>query len=191
MQPRAHRRRSRLILSGVALPIVTLFGIGLASTTVAAMDESQIRTVVTGALHAQQEVGLPPGSYLGGAMPAEVTASMAAAGDAELAKFFAGPQLEYARAVLAANIEAQSSGQIRTLAAGIKNIAITSIDVDGDVAHVAATGTVWAQFAQVQEGKLVPANPDNGMIYTLTLERSAAGWFVVDETRDYAPGEEP
>jgi hypothetical protein len=154
--------------------------------------ENEIRIAATGAIQAQQEVGLPAAAYAGGNLSDSAKQAMASAGRTRLERFFAGRELDRALDVLANNILEQSTGEIRHQAAGVDDIVITSVTVDGDTAVVEATATVWARFAQLRsDGMLIPAEPRNGMIYRLTLNHIGSDWFVVSQTRTFAPGQSP
>jgi hypothetical protein len=162
------------------------------STAAADQQETQIRIAATGAIRAQQEVGLPGADYAGGNMSDAAKQAISNAGKNRLHKFFAGRELDNAIATLDYNIQEQSTGEIRHQAAGVDDIVITSVTVDGDTAVVEATATVWARFAQLRsDGQLIPATPRNGIIYRLTLNHIGRDWFVVDEIRSFAPGSEP
>jgi hypothetical protein len=155
-------------------------------------DESAVRSIVVAALHAQQEVGLPPGTYKGGAISPSLAQAMLDTGNAELERYFAGDQLASAKEVLASNVTAQQPGEIRDLAAGINSIDVTSVAIDGDTADVTASADLWAEFGQVQDdGTMVVARPTNTKLYSLTLKRIDGDWFVVDESSEFAPGSEP
>jgi hypothetical protein len=177
----------------IAIPAAALLllSIGVIATRAAA-DESALRGVVTAALHAQQEVAVPPASYGGGPMSTALQQELSSNGRQELAKVFAKGQLEQAEKNLDAVIAAEAPGDVLTLGAGINNIDITSVEIDGDSATATATADLWASFAQVQaDGSQVPAHPTNTKLFTLSLSRIDGSWYVVSEYSTFAPGSEP
>jgi hypothetical protein len=184
------RRRPivRLVLVlGVAIAVF-----GAYATASATSDTASVRATVNAAIHTQQEVGLPPLGYNGGVMPPQMAATMTDQGKLELAKVFGGPELNRRDQVLQLNIDGQRSGQIRSLAAGVSRIDITSVTITGDRAEVTASADLWADVAQVQSGgALAVAHPKNTKLYELTLEKVGGTWLVVDESSTFAPGSAP
>ncbi len=125
-------------------------------------------------------------------MPAAMVADVKARGHDELAAVFEGPVLQARLQAMETNVDGAQAGDIRYLAAGVKNIDIADVVIDGDSARVHATATVWTDVGQVQPGgTLAVAHPENEMIYTLTLGKTSGTWFVVDESITFAPGSEP
>jgi hypothetical protein len=179
--------------AGIALVLALAAASLIAVVSVAAGgDEAKVRSTVIGALHAQQEVALPPGSYQGGPLTDAQQQEMVASGSEGLAKFFSGTQLEVAKGVLTENIAEQASGEVRYLAAGVKDIDFISVVIDGDTARAEVDARVWAVFKQVEaNGAEHPAQPENGIHSSLTLQRLEGEWFVTDEAISFLPGESP
>lgn len=190
------RSARRWAIRIVVVTLTLLVSAFVVTTAAANAEEEKIRIAVKGAINAQQEVGLPPANYAGGHMSDQAKEAIAAAGEAKLRKYFSGEQLDFALEALANNIIEQSTGEMRHLGAGVRNLAITSLSVDEDdanVASVTATGTVWAKFGLAEEGDgdIALSEPSNGMMFELTLNKIDGKWLVVEETMRFAPGESP
>jgi hypothetical protein len=190
---RSRPAKTRTIALASALGAAVVLTIVAAGTILSAgPDGPAIRQTVITVIHAQQEVSLPPSSYVGGRMSAQMTSGIVDRGRELLAKSFAGGELARRLQVLSANVNAEASGEIRYLAAGVSGIRVTAVTIVGDRADVSATADVWADVAQVQAGgKLATAHPRNTIRYTLTLQKIDRVWFVMDESMKFAPGSEP
>jgi hypothetical protein len=194
MAKRTRSRTPRLWAIRIGVVAATfLMSVTVVANAAANAEEDKVRTAVRGALKAQQEVGLPPADLAAGRMSDRAKEAIAAAGEKRLREYFSGDQLKFAIQILADNIDEQSSGELRHQAAGVKNLVLTSVAIDEDIATVTATATVWARFTLLREsdGELQPAEPSNGMMFELTLNKIDGKWLVVQEKMRFAPGESP
>jgi hypothetical protein len=125
-------------------------------------------------------------------MSALLVADIAAQADSQLGDVFGGNELALRTQVVRANLDEEKGGEVRYLAAGVRDIDFADVTINGDVAQVQVTATVWAKLAQVQEGgDQVIANPENEMIYDITLEKVDGRWLVMAESMSFAPGSTP
>lgn len=176
----------------VTLGVASLLILVIGSNAGASTDDEAIRELVTRAMHLQQEVGLPPPEYAGGPMQPEMVAEMVAQGRDELAGVFAEPELDVRTQVLQVIADDAKYGEVRYLGAGVKDIDISEVTIDGDTAQVHATAIVWADVAQVQGGgKLAVAHPENTIVYDMTLQKVNGTWLISSESMGFAPGSEP
>jgi hypothetical protein len=180
-----------VILLAIVVVVLRPFGSDQADRTDGA-DAQAIRGVVTRALHLIQEESLPPSTYNGGPMSAELRAQMSAKAMAQAEQLFTGDGLGWFQTVVKYNLAEQASGSIRHLGGGVSKITFTSISLTGDTAAVAATEDVWADIGQTQpSGMTAVAHPKNTMLAKLQLMRVDGTWYVTDYRASFAPGSEP
>ena len=180
------------VLGVATLAVWLLGGLVAASAPPTSPDDAPIRGVVTRALHLLQESTIPPAAYQGGPLSASLRTQMHSSAMADARTTFAGRGLSWYEGVVNHNLDEQASGVVRHLAGGVSRIEITSIQVTGDQAVVAATEDVWADIGQVQpSGTMAVAHPKNTMLARVMLKRVGGRWYVTDYRASFAPGSEP
>jgi hypothetical protein len=89
-------------------------------------------------------------------------------------------------------IRGQQTGDVRVLGGGTDYVHIKGIVFTGDSAAVAVEARIWSRIAQDQgNGRLVPAEPHNTMLFEFQVVKVGGAWLVSSEKAHFAPGSEP
>jgi hypothetical protein len=186
------RRRKWVSLAVLIVGSGVLATLVLAAAPAPGQDAVAIRTVCYNAVLAEQTLAVPPTSYQGGAMSANVQQQMLDRVPGTFSKYYTGDALAHEIGAVQMNIRRFSNGQVRYLGGGITQMTFNQILVNGDSGTVTAQAVTWAKLAQDQgHGKLVTATPHNTIILTFSLLRMNGQWLINGESWSFATGSNP
>jgi hypothetical protein len=94
---------------------------------------------------------------------------------------------------IGSTLAAVADPNFRFLGAGVSQITVTDVVVNGTTATIQASANVWSKFEQkMDDGSWSQASPTAEKIYTTTLSMGPAGtWLVTDQTESFANGSGP
>jgi hypothetical protein len=184
---------------GLRVAVAAVAALGMIATANAsqntsnAVEQSSIESVVLASQVAEQTLMVPPASYQNGnGIPAAAVATMKANIHSALGRYYAGGLASRLESVIGTNAAAQAAGTGVTLGGGVTSITFPSVEIDGTTATVHAQAMEYARFGfRKANGGMTIANPTDLIDITDTLENTASGWHIVDESRDFAPGYGP
>lgn len=175
-----------------AVAVGLLTGAASPPRTSTSGDDVAIRSVVSQAIDIGQTAYLPPQSALGRPLTAAEGGAVKFQMHQRLERTFTGQLLEERQQRYDAIIDGESAGNVRVLAGGEDYIKMTALAINGTTATASTEARVWSRLAQDQgNGRLVPAEPHNTLLYEFQLSLIDGSWLVSAMTFHFAPGSEP
>ncbi len=177
----------RVALLLIMALVLAVFGRALISAAGCQPQDTRVEIAFREAMAARMAVTAPAGTRepLGpgqnaAAPPAAELAHQRAIAEATIARYFSGDAAVQAKAGLDRGIAAESDPGYYPLGAGVSNVTIHTIVVDGSQATVTATVTQWARGQkQDANGEWVDASTSDVVDLTAQMTRGSDGdWRV-------------
>lgn len=181
-------RRIAAIGALVALVTAMLFVSGLTATS---PDYRAVVDVSTRAMQATQQV--PTQAFVrSNGLVGQTNEQIIALAEAQFRDLYTGSVLARKLAIVDGALGGQLTEGATIDDAGMADVVVTSVTIDGNHASVQASGTGWATFTQQVAGHdPVTARPQNVTDWTFTLVKAGDKWLIESEDWTFAPGSEP
>jgi hypothetical protein len=177
----------RIALLLIMALVLAVFGRALISATGCQPQDTRVEIAFRKAMAARAALAVPLGDHKPlaagqAAIPpsSEQVAQSRASGQAEIARYFSGPAAQQVLAGLEAAFGAGHDPSHHLIAAGVSNVTIHTIEVDGSQATVTASVTQWTR-AQKRDanGEWVDASTSAVVDYTAQMARGSDGdWRI-------------
>jgi hypothetical protein len=155
-------------------------------------NDAPIRAMLTKAIVAAQTAALPPKSERGKKLSQATIGQIRNAARQQLAQYFVRDELARRLGTVDSLLGEESSGDEAFLDAGVDNIVIGDVTIDGDSASADGSGDAWLDVAQIEDdGSLRVAHPRNTMIFSFDLIWDGTTWMVSGQSGQFAPDSEP
>jgi hypothetical protein len=188
--------RTTITVGGVAATALTLsLGAVVLTANQSSADVSvgSASQLLQDAVAVSQQVVVPQGlSSSAAARPdATVLARTQTVGRAHLSTYFAGSALAGQEHDLDNSVIQEEAPDFVVLGGGASDFAVTHTSETAQSVEIQARVDVWSQIGQIQHGKVVQARPENTILVTATVTRTAAGLRITKYAWKFAPGSSP
>jgi hypothetical protein len=173
--------------------VVTVLAVS-AGPSAASMSIADASSLVRNAVVARQRVSVPPDqSAQSRTHPAATALSeTATAGQRQLSSMFIGSALASANTELARAITQEKQPDFVVLDGGASNFVVTKAQGMRDHSvQIQAKADTWSLLGQIQNGKIVPARPQNTILITARVVKTPQGLRISDFSWKFAPGSAP